>query len=380
VARAAVVIVFAAGLAPLAAQEPPKPTLEFTGLALANAYFNTAPVNNVDVPQFALVTPTEASALGGSVRQSRLGLLFTDPDVVAGTFSGELDADFFGDNQTSGGRAFATLRLRRAVGTIAWPHLQLLFGQESPLVSERNPRSLASIGIPEFAAAGNLWLWLPQLRVTAEGGSTLRLAVQAAALAPSVGPPAADTGLTGPDSAERSGRPFFEGRLRLGWGPTDDPSELAIGGHLGWLAQGDSVVASRAVTADTRVKVGRFELIGEAFSGQALAVLGGGGIGQNVGPRGDPVRTQGGWAQVNWKLRPDLLLGAGCGADHPNEADLTTAAGAVGGRVKNVACAGHVDVRPGSLVFGLEVRRLATTYAMGESTATQVNLATGFQF
>jgi hypothetical protein len=376
----AVLIVLVAGVAPLAAQEAPQRTVEFTGLALANAYVNTAPVNNLDVPQFALVSPAAASAAGASIRQSRLGAFLTDPSVLAGTFTGELDADFFGATQTSGGRAFALLRLRRAVGILAWQHVQVLFGQESPLVSERNPRSLASIGVPEFTAAGNLWLWIPQIRVTAQTGADVRLAVQAAALAPTIGPPASDTGLTGPDSAQRSGRPFLEGRLRLAWGPSDDPSELAIGGHVGWLAQGDSLVASRAGTADARFVFGRWELVGEGFVGQALAVLGGGGIGQNLGPRGAPVRTHGGWAQLNWKPTHGVLVGAGCGVDDPNVADLTTAAGTVQGRLKNVACAGHVDVRPGSLVFGLEVRHLTTTYASGDYAATQVNLATGFQF
>src|SRR5712691_4409036 len=76
---------------------------------------------------------------------------------------------------------------RRAVGIVSWDHAQLLFGQESPLVAERSPRSLASVGFPDFAGAGNLWLWLPQFRVTAEGGYTLRVAVQVAVLAPTAG-------------------------------------------------------------------------------------------------------------------------------------------------------------------------------------------------
>src|SRR5256885_9251184 len=127
----------------------------------------------------------------------------------------------------SGGRTFPLLRLRRAVGTVAWAHVQLLFGQESPLVAERSPRSLASVGFPDFAAAGNLWLWLPQFRVTAEAGYTLRLAVQAAVLAPTAGT-AQGLFATQPDSAERSRRPYLQSRVRLGWGPTDDPSANAI--------------------------------------------------------------------------------------------------------------------------------------------------------
>jgi len=170
------------------------------------------------------------------------------------------------------------------------------------LVAERSPRSLASVGFPDFAGAGNLWLWLPQFRATLEQGYTLRLAEQVAVLAPTSG---TAQGLfnTQPDSAERSRRPYLQARVRLAWGPTDDPSEVAIGGHLGWLASGDTLFQSRAVTADARVKVGPVELLAEAFSGKALAGLGGGGIGQNIGPTGTEVRTKGGWGQLN--IRPD---------------------------------------------------------------------------
>src|SRR5204863_319698 len=76
---------------------------------------------------------------------------------------------------------------------------------------------------------------------------------------------------TQPASVKRTSRPCLEGRLRLGWGPSDVPSEVAIGRHIGWLrgvynAGTDSMIQSHAITFDTRIKLGRAELIGEAFS------------------------------------------------------------------------------------------------------------------
>lgn len=374
----------------LAAQQPaapPTPTpaatgrrVELTGFVLVNGFFNNARVNNSDVPQF-VDSLTPASAGGGAIRQTRLGVFVTEPDVLRGTFSGELDVDFFGgQSPSSGGRTFPLLRLRRAVGTVAWRHVQLLFGQESPLVAERSPRSLASVGFPDFAGAGNLWLWLPQFRVTAEAGYTLRLAGQLALLAPTSGA-AQGAFTTQPDSAERSRRPYLQGRVRLGWGPLDDPSEVAIGGHLGWLASGDSLFDSQALTFDTRVKYGMVELVGEAFVGKALAGLGGGGIGQNLGPTGGEVRSKGGWAQLNVRPRTTLMLGGGCGIDDPDDADLSNALGTPQGRLKNVVCEGHVELRPrGPLVFGFEFRRLKTTYPTGDFTANHLNLAAGYRF
>ncbi|HYR30705.1 MAG TPA: hypothetical protein VEO93_02205, partial [Gemmatimonadales bacterium] len=123
------------------------------------------------------------------------------------------------------------------------------------------------------------------------------------------------------------------------------------------------------------------ELLAEAFSGKALAGLGGGGIGQNIGPTGAEVRTKGGWGQLNVRPRREVLVGGGCGLDDPDDGDLSDALGSSHGRLKNFACEGHVDFRPaGPLVFGIEFRRLETTYPSGKFTANHLNLAAGYRF
>src|SRR3989442_2805410 len=259
--RATLLVSLAAVALPLAAQTPPsapaaKRTVELTGLVLVNGFFTNARVNNSDVPQF-VDSLAPASAVGGTIRQTRLGLLMTDPDVLHGGFAGEVDVDFFGGQQpSSGGRTFPLLRLRRDVGILSWPHAQLLFGQESPLVAERSPRSLASLGFPDFAAAGNLWLWLPQFRATLEQGYTLRLAEQVAVLAPTSGT-AQGLFTTQPDSAERSRRPYLQARGRPACGPNYDPSEVAIGGPLGWLAPAGTPFQSRPLPGDAALPARR---------------------------------------------------------------------------------------------------------------------------
>jgi hypothetical protein len=368
----------------IAAQTPSAPprTVEFSGLVLVNGFYTSARVNNSDVPQFAEVDPGKAGGSGGTIRQTRLGVFVTDPDVLGGAFSGEVDADFFGGQQAStGGRTFPLLRMRRALGTLQWAHTQLLFGQESPLVAERSPRSLASVGFPDFAGAGNLWLWIPQVRLTVESrATTARFAVQAAVLAPSAGSPQTAFA-TLLDSAERTKRPMLQGRLRFGWGPADDPSEIAVGGHLGWLkgldsTAGDTLLVSKAVTLDARIKIGIAELIGEAYTGQALAGLGGGGIGQSTGAAGVPVRTKGGWGQLNVRPTPQFMFGGGCGLDDPNDADVPAT-----GRLRNFVCEGHLEWRPpGPLVFGFEYRHFSTRYQGGDFSASHLNLAAGYRF
>jgi hypothetical protein len=366
-----------------ASPPPPKRTVEFTGTVLMNAFYNNARTNNSDVPVFADSDATGISGGSATMRQTRLGVFVTDPEVLGGTFSGEIDLDFFGGQQPApGNRTFPLIRLRRAIATVQWQHVQLMLGQETPLVSDRNPRSLAGVGVPDFSAAGNLWFWLPQARVTAEYGHTLRLAVQGALLAPISGA-SQGASATQPDSGERTGRPYIETRVRLGWGPPDDPSEVAIGGHIGWLRgvygsgpETDSVLQSRAITFDTRVKLGRAELIGEAFAGEALTGLGGGGIGQYAGTGGAPVHTKGGWGQLNIVPRREWMFGGGCGIDDPKDADVLA-----GGRFRNLVCEGHVEWRPpGPLLFGFEFRQLKTRYQTGDFTANHLNLAAGFRF
>jgi len=362
-----------------------KPDIEagVHGLILMNGFYTSDNVNNSDVPQFA--TPPAGnparSTSSATVRQSRVTLSALVPEFGGGALTGELDVDFFGGQQpSSGGRTFPLLRIRRAFAELAWSRLTLLVGQESPPIAEVSPSSLASIGFPEFAGAGNLWLWIPQLRLSADmisfGG--VRLGAEVAALAPTSGEPQGAF-LTQPDLAERSDRPYFQGRLRSRWGAGDAAGEVSLGGHYGWLVDGAGQrVPSKALAASLWTPVGGVvDLRAEAFTGQALAGLGGGGVGQNMVRDGVPVDTRGGWVQLNFRLAPGLEFGGGAGIDDPDDEDLDASS-----RLRNTAFEGHVAWRHAPAVAGLEVRRLRTEYAppANNRSATHINLAVGFEF
>lgn len=175
---------------------------------------------------------------------------------------------------------------------------------------------------------------------------------------------------------------MIEGRLLARWGDQDiDGGEVSLGGHLGWFATtGDSTLTSKGAAVAVRTFVTEFvELRGEAFIGEALTVLGGGGAGQNFGVGGVPVRTVGGWGQVNFLPYPEWEIGAGFGMDDPDDADLTPG----GGTLQNKSWETHVTWRPRPLLFGVELRRIFTTYGdptIGEQGATHLNLAMGLQF
>jgi hypothetical protein len=356
-------------------QSASRTRVELFGRVLMNAFSNSGAVNNADVPLFAL--PSGSEGAGATIRQTSFGLSVMVSEVLGGTFDGELHTDFFGGQQpSSGGRHFPLLRVRTARGILRWSRAEILAGQEVPLVVGLNPESPAAAGTPEFVAAGNLWLWLPQIRVTGELGTPLRLAIQGAVLAPASGDPALpfDTDL---DPAERSRRPYLQARLRSRWGSEEAPGEIGVGVHRGWIRRADGTLAtSAAVAADAVIPLGsRIEVRAEGYVGQALRGLGGGGIGQNLRTDGGAVEDRGGWAQLIVRPEPRFELAAGCGAADPDDEDLPA------GRRRNVACAAHILARPGGPVMvALGYRRHRTTHTDGTATNDHINLAAGFEF
>ena len=330
------------------------------GLILMNAFHTSEDVNNSDVPQFVLPLSTgpSRSTSSATVRQSRVTVTAVAPEFAGGALTGELDVDFFGGQQPStGGRTFPLLRIRKAFAALTWTRFAVLAGQESPLIADVSPSSIASIGFPEFAGSGNLWLWIPQLRVSADLPPTgaIRLGAEVAALAPTSGEPQGSF-LTQPDAAERSDRPYLQGRVRGRWGAGESEGEVSFGGHYGWLMDSTGGrISSKALTVSvwTPLAAG-FELRGEAFTGQVLAGLGGGGIGQNMVRNGVPVETKGGWVQLNYRAG-SWELGAGGGIDDPDDDDLVASS-----RLRNTTFEGHVIWRHQPAVVGLTGRGIRT--------------------
>ena len=369
---------------------------------LMNGFMSRGQLNSADVPTFATNDPAPSGdvarrAVGFSLRQTRIGLsLFVD-SVAGAAFDGDFDVDFFAGGQAGPEQEyqFPEPRLRTAKFTLHWPRTELLLGGETPLISDLSPVTLASVGVPGFSEAGNLWNWLPQIRVTREiattsiGSTALHWAIQGAVLHPFSGL-TLGTDDEGVDAGVRSGRPYLESRLRTRWGadatpagagPGDPGGEIGVGVHRGWIRNTDNALAtSEAFSVDARLGLPySFELRGEGYTGQALAGLGGGGIDQNFGiatttaPFGAPLRDTGGWAQLNWKVHPTVITGVGCGMDAPRLSDLPE-------RQRNMSCAEQAMWRPAQpLLFGVELRQLRTTYATQVLRGTHLNFSFGFE-
>jgi hypothetical protein len=367
---------------------------ELFGRVLVNTFYNSGRANVVDVPQFVLTdagAPTRDGSFSAAVRQTLVGGAIHISNVLGGRFTGDLALDLFGATQSNPSRTLPVVRLRTARAILQWDHARILVGQEDPVFMGVNPISLASVGTPDFVTAGNIWLWLPQIRVGAEAGDRMRAGAEVAALAPVSGEPNTLTDPDPADLAEASGCPFLQGRVYLRWGEQGRTSEIGIAAHRGWFSnsgtagpiiagEGD-LLNSEGIALDTRVSLTRWiELRGEMYRGKLLRGLGGGGIGQNFGAV-DPATSQrdilldtGGWAQLN--IRPSLLweFGGGFGIDQPRGSDRPV-------RQRNLAYEGHFIVRPaGPLLVGIEYRRMETRYAVGSFANDHLNLATGFEF
>ena len=377
--------------------------LDLTGRIITNFFMTQGRANVVDVPGTALApSPApEDDAFGVTVRQSRLGAVLTVDGVLGGSFIGAVDMDFFGGVQNGPGdrRLFPEPRMRTTSARLRWTRTEVMVGMEVPLVSELNPVSLAASGIPLFSGSGNLWNWLGQLRVSQDvatttlGSTAVSWAVQGAVMTPYAAVQAS-TEPDAVDAGERSDRPAFEGRLRARWGDSassrgsdesigDGGGEIGVGVHHGWVSNGlGKLVTSYATTVDARVSFTSWlELRGEAYTGRLLRGLGGGGIGQAYGrPEtgqtiGPPVHDQAGWAQLNARVHPTLLTGAGCGLDVVDDDDRPT-------RRRNNSCAAHLLWRPSEPVLvGLEYRRIVTEFDPGVSgNVRHLNLSIGFEF
>lgn len=376
--------------------------LELSGRVMTNSYYDNARFNSSEVPLFVRETSAPpvgtrtgtagSRVFGASIRQTMLGASLGVDSVLGGSFVGDIDIDFFAA-PSPGVDAFPTPRprLRTVRAQLTWAKTEVMVGADGPLIADVDPASVATVGLPGFTAAGNLWNWLPQARVSRElfvttmGATTLRWGAQVAVLAPTSGD-VHPSELDGVDAGDRAVRPSLEGRARVRWGANDAPDdqrgEVGIGVHVGWLRiSGDTLTTSSATALSMRVGLTHgLSVRGEVYRGRAVRGLGGGAVGQNFGiaavgqTLGAPLRNTAGWAQLLAQLRPTLATGLGCGVDAVNTADRPE-------RQRNASCAANIAWHPTQpVILGFEIRTLATQYASGTRRGSQINLAAGFEW
>ncbi|HEX4947252.1 MAG TPA: hypothetical protein VFZ34_11335 [Blastocatellia bacterium] len=361
------------------------------GMLLANTYLNTNDSTLNDVPLFAALPGAVArrNNLGATLRQTRIGFTMDGPSLSqawgGARLSAEAEFDFWAGENTA---VLGQFRIVTASARLDWEKTSFIVGQRPPLISPRNPTSLASVWFAPFHQAGNLWQWRPQIivehRIKTGGSSEVQL--QGGVLAP--------FGETVQGAVIEGGAGY---ESRAVWSRTLDNErrvEFGAGGyfHRRPFSLGRKV-NSYAFTTDWQIPLGtRWELTGEAFWGRAI------NLGEAAGFRNDRlyaitgalnnpatqlrgVFSSGGWAQMNYKARPDLDFNLAYGQDDPRNDDLRFGILGATTRFKNQAASANViwALRQNFLV-ALEYRRLRTEYVTSRQQAGHYNLAFGYTF
>ncbi|HTM15200.1 MAG TPA: hypothetical protein VL127_19895 [Bryobacteraceae bacterium] len=291
-----------------------------------------------------------------TARQSILGLQVTSAKPLEGwTTSGLVEIDFYGSRPVDPGlqpqdRVLNQPRLRRAYLQLDKGTWKIVAGQDKMIIAPLDPISLSHVAIPLGASAGDLWAWLPQLRVEnrQKFGATTTL-FQIGILRPSFGDQrlgdqaalngnAVDSTFSG--FGERSGQPFYQARMALSHPINGRNATVGAGAHYGREQVGAKrTIDSWAFTVDATLPVSsRFIFRGEGFVGSNLVPFDGGII-QGVGFVAPLVNTSnviltpakiskigagGGWVEgiVPLTLDNKNVFYAGAGTDDPRDRNL----------------------------------------------------------
>ena len=296
--------------------------IQLNGMLLFNAFANRGTSANI-LTSDAYGFLTGPGKSGATLRQTILGLQFQGPRLPGdGRVHGSLSMDFWGGSSDP---QLNWLRLRRADISLEWANRSLSFGQDKPLIAPYQPDSLAQVGIPPLAGAGNLWLWLPQVRYEERihFGNASGLTGQVALL--QTKETAAIVRRSFADSLEPS-RPALEARFAF-WHKFDDTRrfEIAPGFHVSTTHVAGVSVDSRIGSLDWFiVPWSHLEFSGTVFQGQNVAPLGALGNGFAIyGNRNvSPVKSAGGWAQLAFPITSRLTFNLYSGLQSDNADDI----------------------------------------------------------
>jgi hypothetical protein len=373
--------------------------VRLSGIVLMNAFRTHGASDNFDLPDYAIPAPgVSQSGFGATLRQSEVGLEVFGPTLIGAKISANIHMDFAGGfPSTPNGVDFGVARLKTASVRLDWADTSIIAGQDSLFISPLSPTSFASLATPAFAYAGNLWGWIPQLRIEHQLNlsDTQKITIQAGILDNLTWELPPDSFYRFPTAGEQSGQPAYAARTT--WSTEIFGHELSAGG-AGYYSRQDwsgRRIDGWAGMGDWQVPITRrFTLSGKFYRGRAAGGLGA-GIGQTVlyGPsslyastliRG--VDSAGGWAQLKWQITPKLEINGVIADDDVLSRDLIGFATSQNNYSpilgRNRGALANVIFRPRSdLILATEFRRLRTyPFYENSSVTNQLNLAVGVLF
>ena len=304
--------------------------IQLTGTLLFNASVNGRYNGDMENPLIASATPGQMTG-DGTLRQTTLGILFNGPQTFwNGKISGSVYMDFFGGSTSS---LDHLIRLRTAALRIDWKNTSVMVGQDKPIISPRDPNSLAQVGYAPLSGAGNLWLWQPQARVEQRFSldENSGLVAQAGVYVTSSLDYPSDTYLyaqpSGQQEQQEYSRPGAEGRVELWHRWSDnDRIEIAGGYHYNQNRILETLTPTEVYSFDWFLRpLPKLEFSGMFFHGQNVATLGAlpqGYIVQGYENIVNGVHSTGGWAQIRVPITTRLAWDIYGGQEADRVSDL----------------------------------------------------------
>ena len=202
-----------------------------------------------------------------------------------------VEFDFFGtrpvDSFVPQSRVLNQPRLRLAYFQIQKGDFKIVAGQDKMILAPLDPISLSHVAVPLGYTAGDLFAWLPQVRLdlTHKFGETTTL-FQVGVLRPSfqdprlADQPAVGTSVDGTTSGfgERHSQPFYQARLAVSHPLQGSTATVGVSGHYGEEKIGATRKASSwAFAFDLRIPIQSHVIFrGEGYVGSNLVPFGGG--------------------------------------------------------------------------------------------------------
>jgi hypothetical protein len=375
--------------------------LRISGIVLMNAFGNRGTVDSIDLPTLAYARPAGDSggSVGATLRQSEIGFETFGPDVAGAKTKADLQLDLAGGfAEVPNGINSGLIRLRIATMRMDWADTSVVVGQDGLFFSPNSPTSFASLAIPALTYAGNLWNWVPQIRLEHRValGDQSHVIFQGGILDPLTGETPASGYYRQPGPGEASRQPAYGTRVAWTRNAFGQLLQVGVGGYYSRQDYGfNRNVDGWAGMTDIELPIShQFTLSGKFYRGRALGGLYG-GIGRSVLFSGDPTLPNtkiealdsiGGWGQLKYRPANKWEFNAAFGIDNPYASDLKyfPYAEAYGDPTlaRNQGSFVNVIYRPRSdLLFSAEYRHL-TTYSLttGGNTAGQLNLMMGVLF
>ena len=337
--------------------------ISLTGMFLFDSFLFTGPPD----PEYGYLSGYTAGtpSAGATLAQSIIGLDFRGPQLPGGgKMHGSLSMDFYSQ---SGG--YGLFRLRRGVLSFDWARRTLTVGQDKPLISPLEPTSFARVGVPPLSGAGNLWLWLPQIRYeervpfSTHTQGTFQAAVietNESYVAPYLPPKAPG----------ETARPGLEARFEIAhrWNE-ESRFAVGIGAHASTTHLLGNSIPSRVISADLLYKpIQKLQISGTIFRGENFASLGGEPPGVTILKNGAviPIHGSAGWMQVAVPITSRLTFDVYAGRQVNDAKDLNSYA-----FVRTLSYAGNVLYRLSpNVIVGLEGSQNALEYLTGRQLLT----------